>query len=116
MFGIQVEDPSSTSDDKKKIHVWQNSWGLSTRAIGVCVMIHSDNRGLVLPPRVADTQVVIIPVGLTAKTTEDDARKLLAEVEAMSAVLEAAGVRVSADLREGYSPGWKFNDHELRGK
>ncbi|PLN77043.1 prolyl-tRNA synthetase [Aspergillus taichungensis] len=116
MFNITVEDPSAKGDEKKPpIHVWQNSWGLSTRTLGVMVMIHSDNRGLVLPPRVAETQTVIVPVGITAKTTDEERQKLYAEIDGLVTVLVAAGVRAVSDLREGYSPGWKFNEWELRG-
>ncbi|KAJ6102262.1 Prolyl-tRNA synthetase class II [Penicillium sp. IBT 16267x] len=116
MFNITVEDPSAKPDEKKPaLNVWQNSWGLSTRTLGVMVMIHSDNKGLVLPPRIAETQVVIVPVGITAKTTDEDREKLNAEVDGLVAVLEAAGIRVESDKRTEYSPGWKFNQYELRG-
>lgn len=116
MFNITIEDPSSKPDEKKPpLHVWQNSWGLSTRVIGVMVMIHSDNRGLVLPPRVAEKQVVIVPVGVTAKTSETERANLYAEIEAIATVIDAADIRVETDMREGYSPGWKFNEWELRG-
>ncbi|PYH91713.1 prolyl-tRNA synthetase [Aspergillus ellipticus CBS 707.79] len=116
MFGITVEDPSTKGDEKKPpLHVWQNSWGLSTRTLGVMVMIHSDNRGLVLPPRVADTQTIIVPVGITAKTSDEDREKLYNEINGLVDTLKAAGVRADSDLREGYSPGWKFNEWELRG-
>ncbi|KAF7714303.1 Proline--tRNA ligase [Penicillium ucsense] len=116
MFNITVEDPSAKAGEQKEpLHVWQNSWGLSTRTLGVMVMIHSDNKGLILPPRVAETQVVIVPVGITAKSTDEDREKLNAEIDGLVAVLEAAGIRVQSDKREGYSPGWKFNQWELRG-
>ncbi|BAE60417.1 unnamed protein product [Aspergillus oryzae RIB40] len=116
MFNITVEDPSTKPDEKKPpLHVWQNSWGLSTRTLGVMVMIHSDNRGLVLPPRVADTQTVIVPVGITAKTSDEEREKLYAEIDGLINILTGAGVRAISDKREGYSPGWKFNDWELRG-
>ncbi|KAH8429575.1 proline--tRNA ligase [Aspergillus melleus] len=116
MFNITVEDPSAKGDEKKApLHVWQNSWGLSTRTLGVMVMIHSDNRGLVLPPRVAENQTVIVPVGITAKTTDEEREKLYAEIDTLVSTLEAAGVRAISDKREGYSPGWKFNEWELRG-
>lgn len=115
MFGITVEDPTVTPGEKKPpLHVWQNSWGLSTRTLGVMVMVHSDNRGLVLPPRVAETQTVIVPVGLNAKTTEEDRTSIYAQADAMATVLTAAGIRVEVDKRE-YTPGWKFADWELRG-
>ncbi|KAL8713017.1 MAG: hypothetical protein Q9220_002877 [cf. Caloplaca sp. 1 TL-2023] len=116
MFGITVEDPSTKEGEKRPaLHVWQNSWGLSTRVIGVMVMIHSDNRGLVLPPRVAETQVVIVPVGITAKTSEAERQSIHQQVDALAIVLRDAGVRVETDKREGYSPGWKFNEWEMRG-
>ena len=116
MFGITVEDPSAKPDEKKApLFVWQNSWAYSTRVIGVTVMIHGDNRGLVIPPKVAETQTVIVPVGITAKTTNEDRDMLYKEIEALVQVLRASDVRVEADLRDGYSPGWKFNDWEQKG-
>ena len=116
MFGITVEDPSAKPDEKKPpLHVWQNSWGLSTRTIGVMVMVHSDNKGLVIPPRVADTQVVFVPVGITAKTSDEDRARINKEIDDLAAVLTEAGVRTHVDKRDGYSPGWKFADWELRG-
>ncbi|EER45770.1 prolyl-tRNA synthetase [Histoplasma capsulatum var. duboisii H88] len=115
MFSITVEDPSAKPDEKKPaLHVWQNSWGLSTRTIGIMVMVHGDDRGLVIPPRVADIQTVIVPVGTGAKTTDAEKASLMAEIDALAAVLEAAGVRVEVDKRD-YTPGWKFNDWELHG-
>ncbi|KAG0138116.1 hypothetical protein HOY82DRAFT_666657 [Tuber indicum] len=118
MFNIVVEDPSwkeGDPEEAKKLFVWQNSWGLSTRVIGVMTMIHGDNKGLVLPPRVAQYQVVIVPCGLTAKTTEEERRRLLGGVEDIATTLSQAGIRVKADTRETYSPGYKFNDWELKG-
>lgn len=116
MFGITVQDPSAKADEKKDpLFVWQNSWGLSTRVIGVMVMIHGDNRGLVVPPRVSEVQVVIVPVGITAKSTEEDKEALHKEITGLQEVLRAVGVRCETDFREGYSPGWKFNDWELKG-
>ena len=116
MFGITVEDPSTKGEEKKDpLFVWQNSWGLSTRVIGVMVMIHGDNRGLVLPPRVVEVQTVIVPVGVTAKTSAEERDLLYKEIKAIAAILEAVNIRVEFDDREGYSPGWKFNDWELKG-
>lgn len=117
MFGITVQDPKATTDEEKKqpLYVWQNSWGLSTRVIGVMVMIHGDDRGLVLPPKVSEIQVIIVPVGIKASTTEEDRTKLYKEIEGLVEVLRAGDVRVEADFREGYSPGYKFNDWELKG-
>ncbi len=116
MFDITVEDPSPKAGDKAKhIHVWQNSWGLSTRVIGVMVMIHGDDKGLVLPPRISKLQVVIIPVGINKSTTPEDRAKHLDQLQEIKDTLKTAGVRSDYDLREGYTPAWKFNDWELKG-
>jgi prolyl-tRNA synthetase len=92
-------------------HCWTTSWGLSTRVIGAIIMVHGDDQGLVLPPKLAPYQVVIVPIFKTdeEKTAVfDAARKLKTE-------LAKAEVRVILDEREGFSPGWKFNDWEMRG-
>lgn len=116
MFGITVQDPSAKADEKKDpLFVWQNSWGLSTRVIGVMVMIHGDNRGLVVPPRVSEVQVVIVPVGVKASMPEEERDTLYKEITGLQEVLRAVNVRCESDFREGYSPGWKFNDWELKG-
>lgn len=116
MFGITVEDPTAKEGEKKPpVHVWQNSWGLSTRSIGIMVMIHGDNRGLVIPPRVAETQVVIIPVGINAKTSPQERESLNSQVDALAADLIAVNIRVEIDKRDGYSPGFKFNEWEQKG-
>jgi len=111
MFNIFVEDPN----DGSKSFVWQNSWGLSTRAIGVMVMVHGDNQGLVLPPRVASIQAVIVPCGITAKTTDEQRANINGACEELAKTLKKVGVRAKADLREGYTPGYKFNDWEQKG-
>jgi prolyl-tRNA synthetase len=118
MFDISVEDPNhepAAGQPRRKIRVWQNSWGITTRSIGVMVLVHGDDKGLVIPPRVAEVQVIIVPVGVTAKTTDADRQTLYDEVARLRAVLDDAGVRVESDMREGYSPGYKFNDAELKG-
>ncbi|CAO1630882.1 unnamed protein product [Parajaminaea phylloscopi] len=119
MFNIVVEDPNAPKDKvgtpEGKLHVWQNSWGLSTRTIGVMVMVHGDDKGLVMPPRVSQVQVVIIPCGIGAKTTAEERKKIEDACAAAESDLLAAGVRAKADLRDLYSPGWKFNNWELKG-
>lgn len=116
MFKITVEDPSAAVGEKKpRLHVWQNSWGFTTRSIGVMVLVHGDNKGLVIPPRVAEIQVVIVPVGITAKTSPADKDRLANETTAIKTVLEAAGVRTELDTRDNYGSGYKFNDWELKG-
>lgn len=115
MFGIEVQNPSKEGGSDDKLCVWQNSWGLSTRTIGIMVMTHSDNKGLVIPPRVARKQVVIVPVGVTAKTTEEQKVALHREIDALEEILKAVNIRVLSDKRDGYSPGEKFNEWELKG-
>ncbi|KAJ2455255.1 hypothetical protein EV183_000990 [Coemansia sp. RSA 2336] len=116
MFNVVVEDPApSAGAERPKLFVHQTSWGLSTRTIGVMVMLHSDDKGLVLPPRVAETQVVIIPCGLQAKTSDAERSRVNDACLAVEARLRKAGVRVETDLRDIYTPGFKFNHWELRG-
>lgn len=112
MFEIVFEDPKRPGE---KQLAYQNSWGITTRTIGVLTMVHGDNMGLVLPPRVACLQVVIIPCGITASLPEQDKDALLTLCSKYLSRLQAAGIRVKADLRDNYSPGWKFNHWELKG-
>ncbi|MEF2244525.1 MULTISPECIES: proline--tRNA ligase [unclassified Paenibacillus] len=86
------------------------SWGVSTRLIGALIMVHGDDRGLALPPKVAPTQVIMIPIG-PAKTRE----QVVGRVDELYAELKKAGVRVRVDDRSDVSPGWKFNEYEMRG-
>jgi prolyl-tRNA synthetase len=115
MYNITIEDPTPGGGAKPPLLVWQNSWGLSTRSIGVMMLVHGDDKGAVVPPRVAETQTVIIPVGITAKTAEEDKAKLYAIVDEITATLQKAGVRAEKDTRDHYTAGWKFSDWELKG-
>ncbi|CAE7689677.1 proRS [Symbiodinium pilosum] len=105
MFGIRFEDVSG-----HKHFVHQTCWGFTTRCIGIMIMVHGDDKGLVLPPFVAPTQVILIPI---------PARKDGAGVEARCAELATAlkdrGIRCEVDARQTYSPGWKFNWWEMKG-
>ncbi|XP_073320105.1 bifunctional glutamate/proline--tRNA ligase isoform X2 [Pagrus major] len=112
MFEIVFEDPKKPGE---KQHAFQNSWGITTRTIGVLTMVHGDNMGLVLPPRVACLQVVIIPCGVTASLPEQEKEALLTQCSKYLSRLLDAGIRVKTDLRDNYSPGWKFNHWELKG-
>uniref|UniRef100_A0A4W6G4F0 Bifunctional glutamate/proline--tRNA ligase n=1 Tax=Lates calcarifer TaxID=8187 RepID=A0A4W6G4F0_LATCA len=112
MFEIVFEDPKRPGE---KQLAFQNSWGITTRTIGVLTMVHGDNMGLVLPPRVACQQVVIIPCGITASLPEAEKEALLAQCSKYLSRLQDAGIRVKTDLRDNYSPGWKFNHWELKG-
>jgi len=106
MFNIKFED----KDGSTKIP-WQTSWGITTRSIGVCVMCHGDDLGLVLPPKVAPLQVIIVPV-ITKKFGLD---KLSDYVEKVLAELKRGGIRVKFDSRDNYTAGWKYNHWEQKG-
>ena len=92
-------------------HCWTTSWGLSTRFVGAIIMVHGDDQGLILPPRLAPYQAVIVPI---FKTDEERAT-VLENAQRLRKELLDAGVRVKVDEREGMSPGFKFNDWEMRG-
>ncbi|MFH1210639.1 MAG: proline--tRNA ligase [archaeon] len=91
----------------QKKFVWQNSWGLTTRTIGVMVLVHGDDKGLVIPPRVASTQVVVVPI-----LFDDSKDKVLKKASEIKKSLK--GFSVLVDDRD-YNPGWKFNEWELKG-
>uniref|UniRef100_A0A4W4HEV4 Bifunctional glutamate/proline--tRNA ligase n=1 Tax=Electrophorus electricus TaxID=8005 RepID=A0A4W4HEV4_ELEEL len=112
MFEIVFEDPKKPGE---KQLAYQNSWGITTRTIGVLTMVHGDNMGLVLPPRVACLQVIIIPCGITASLPEAEKELLLSQCTKYLSRLQKANIRVKGDLRDNYSPGWKFNHWELKG-
>jgi prolyl-tRNA synthetase len=90
-------------------HVWTTSWGLSTRFIGAIIMIHGDDQGLILPPKVAPTQIVIVPIF----RNDEEKSKVMQVVEKIQTELNE--YRVEVDDREEVTPGYKFNDWELRG-
>jgi len=92
-------------------HCWTTSWGLSTRMIGAIIMVHGDDQGLVLPPRIAPYQVVIVPIF----KNDEEKNGVLSVAKQIKAQLLKANIRVTLDEREGQSPGWKFNDWEMRG-
>jgi prolyl-tRNA synthetase len=96
--------------DKSVQHVWGTSWGVTTRLVGAVIMTHGDDSGLVLPPRVAPYQAVIVPIprGNWQETILPKAREI-------QQALIAAGVRVVLDDRDSYTPGWKYAEWELRG-
>ena len=91
----------------KEEYGYQTSWGISTRLIGAVIMAHGDNRGLKLPPKVAPIQVVIVPVMIKKEGVKEKATELYERLNKK--------FRVEADLRDNYTPGYKFNDWELRG-
>ncbi|MGF7048781.1 prolyl-tRNA synthetase [Paenibacillus sp. DS2015] len=91
-------------------YVHTTSWGTSTRLIGAMIMVHGDDRGLALPPKVAPTQVIMIPIG-PAKTRD----AVIERTDELFKELKKAGVRVRVDDRSDVTPGWKFNEYEMRG-
>jgi len=97
--------------DEQTHYAWNASWGVSWRLIGAIIMLHGDDRGLVMPPRIAPVQVVVVPIPY--KDAEEANIKDQAKLTTKK--LEEAGVRVSLDDREQYTPGWKFNEWELKG-
>lgn len=111
MFDILYEDPET----QEKQYAYQNSWGITTRTIGVMIMIHADNQGLVIPPKVAAIQIVIVPCGITAGLAAETKKQLQASCDALELDLKQVNINVKGDYRENYSPGWKFNHWELKG-
>ena len=100
------------SDKENKLdHVWATSWGVSTRLIGALVMAHSDDEGLILPPRIAPIQVVIVPI----YKGEEQKAAIDAKVNEMVSQLKKAGVRVKYDDSDQARPGWKFAEYEMKG-
>lgn len=105
-FDIKFLDENNTLQ-----YAWTTSWGLSTRFIGAIIMTHGDDQGLILPPKLAPIQVVIIPI----LKSDTEAGPIMETVRRVEAELKAAGLRVKVDDRTEVTPGFKFNDWELRG-
>ncbi|CAL6386270.1 unnamed protein product [Bathycoccus prasinos] len=110
MFDITFEN-----DKGGRSMVWQNSWGMTTRMLGVCYMVHGDDVGLRLPPRIAPIQVVIVTIP-NSKLSEEKAQMLKDNAEAIGKSLtDSANVRVKTDTRDNYTPGWKYSHWEVKG-
>lgn len=104
----KVFDITFLDKDKQLKHVWQTSWGVSTRLIGAIIMAHGDDRGLKLPPNIAPTQVVLVPIlGKKADMVLDKAQEIFSNLK--------DEFRVELDDRDEYTPGWKFNEWEMKG-
>ena len=97
--------------DNVEHFAWQTSWGVSWRLIGAMIMAHGDDKGLVLPPKVAPIQVVIIPI----YKNDNDKENVIEKVNEITDSLESKNLRVHIDSREEFTPGYKFNDWELKG-
>ena len=96
-------------EDQTEKYAWQTSWGTTTRLIGAIVMVHGDERGLKLPPKVAPIQLIIVPI-MFDKTKKE----VLDKAETLNSIL-SKDFRVEIDARDEYKPGWKFNEWEMRG-
>ena len=97
--------------DEKQHFAWQTSWGVSWRLIGALIMIHGDDKGLILPPRIAPIQVVIIPIYYN----EEQKKDILKVSKEITEQFEKNNIRIIIDSNEQYTPGWKFNHWEMKG-
>ncbi len=104
-------DVKFTTKEGKLEHVWATSWGVSTRLMGALIMTHSDDNGLVLPPKLAPFQVVIVPI----YKGEEQLVQISKEALKIKADLEAKGISVKFDNRDTHKPGWKFAEYEFKG-
>jgi prolyl-tRNA synthetase len=104
-------DVQFSNKENKLEYVWATSWGVSTRLIGALVMAHSDDDGLILPPRIAPLQVVIVPI----YKGDDQKAKIDAKVNEIMGQLKTAGIRVKYDDSDNARPGWKFAEYEMKG-
>ncbi len=102
-----------TDENNQQAFAHTTSWGLTTRFIGATVMTHGDDKGLILPPRLAPYQVVIVPI--YKATNSEDKVNVLEKVQKLKSQLNSEGVRIKVDQREGISPGFKFNEWEQKG-
>ncbi len=105
-FGIKFLDKN-----EKEQFAWQTSWGISSRLLGALIMTHGDDKGLVVPPKIAQTQIVIVPIYYK----ENDMKSVMKNVKDVATKLGRQGFSVYVDDRDGYTPGWKFNQWELKG-
>lgn len=110
IFDIKIQN-----EDNKNEFVYQNSWGMTTRSIGIAIMLHSDNKGLVIPPWVSKIQVVIVPCGITIKTTKNEKENLMNQINEIYNILVESKIRAYVDDRHNVTAGFKFNHWEIRG-
>ena len=104
-------DVKFATKEGKQEYVWATSWGVSTRLMGALVMTHSDDKGLVLPPKLAPFQVVIVPI----YKSDDQLGEISEKVKIIKSKLEKRGINVKYDDRQTHKPGWKFAEYELKG-
>jgi prolyl-tRNA synthetase len=102
-------DISFQAEDQTQQYAWTTSWGMSWRMLGALIMVHGDDRGLRMPPKMAPIEVVIVPI------VRGDGKAVLDAARALFAACKTAGLRVKLDDRDGQSPGFKFNEWDMRG-
>ncbi|KAH8432204.1 uncharacterized protein LDX57_009844 [Aspergillus melleus] len=114
-YSITASDRTVAPNDgaSSGVHVWQNSWCFSNRALGIMLATHGDDEGIVIPPRVAENQVIIIPSGSPHR--EQEWQTLLAEINSIDTALSALDLRVQADLNGSLTFGWKLREWTIRG-
>jgi len=103
-------DISFLDEKEQKKYAYQNSWGMTTRTIGIMIMIHGDNKGLIIPPRVAPVHAIIVPI-----LFEKNKEKTINAAKKLHKQLQKENFATEIDLREGYTSGWKFNEWEMKG-
>lgn len=106
----KVFDITFVDQNERKQYVWQNTFAISTRMLGILIAVHGDDKGLVLPPRIAPIPIVIVPI-----YSKDSQSKIIKEAQKVQKTLSRTGILVHLDDRDGYSPGWKFNEWEVKG-
>ena len=104
-------DVKFANKEGKLDYVWATSWGVSTRLMGALIMSHSDDKGLVIPPKLAPTQVVIVPI----YKSEEGLEKITEQVNLLMTKLKLSNISVKYDNRDSQRPGWKFAEYELKG-
>jgi len=104
-------DVKFASKEGKLEHVWATSWGVSTRLVGALIMAHSDDNGLVLPPKLAPIQTVIVPI----YKNDDQYNTVVGKAKELRDALQEKGILVKLDDRDTHKPGWKFNEYEFKG-
>ena len=104
-------DVTYQSETGEREHVWATSWGVSTRLVGALVMAHGDDDGIIMPPRLAPIQTVIVPI----YKKDDERTATVAEAHRVGKILKDAGIRAHVDDRDNFKPGWKYAEWELKG-
>ncbi len=104
-------DVTYQSETGEREHVWATSWGVSTRLVGALVMAHGDDDGIIMPPRLAPIQTVIVPI----YKKDDERAATVAEAHRVGKILKDAGIRAHVDDRDNFKPGWKYAEWELKG-